>query len=79
MAGFKHLQNGFTDPTHSLQGPNWKPWAFHPLYIIFICLLHILFIVGIQLIVQKSGNDAEIVQRIQRNETVTSPQKHLRL
>lgn len=74
MAGFKHLQNGFTDPTHSLQGPNWKPWAFHPLYIIFICLLHILFIVGIQLIVQKSGNDAEIVQRIQRNETVTSPQ-----
>jgi len=72
MAGFK--LSGLADPTRSLHGPNWKPWAFHPLYIIFICLLHIVFIVGIQLIVKKSGSDAKIIQRIQQNETVDSPE-----
>jgi len=78
MAGFKRSLSG-PDPTHSLQAhsPNWKPWAFHPLYILFICILHILYIVGIQLIVNKSGSDAEIIQRIQNNETVDSPQSIL--
>ncbi|KAK5651361.1 hypothetical protein OQA88_12594 [Cercophora sp. LCS_1] len=66
--------SGLSDhQARSPRGPNWKPWAFHPLYIIFICILHILYIVGIQLIVNKSSNDAEIIQRVQQNETIDSP------
>lgn len=68
MATFK--PSGLADQTHSLHGPNWKPWAFHPLYIFFICILHILYIVGIQLIVSRSKGDADFIQRVQKNETI---------
>ncbi|PVH98203.1 hypothetical protein DM02DRAFT_730013 [Periconia macrospinosa] len=57
-----------TDPSRR---PNWKPFFFNPLYILSLTILHILYIVGIQLLVKKHGDVRPEIHLVQQNTTVT--------
>jgi hypothetical protein len=56
------------------QQPNWKPFFFSPFYILSIATLHVMHIVGIQLLVQKHRDDQPEIRLIQQNMTVEDPQ-----
>lgn len=54
--------------------PNWKPLAFNPIYLLFLAILHILSIVGIQILSNKQASDHEELDHIRANRTgVSSP------
>ncbi|KAH7318047.1 hypothetical protein B0I35DRAFT_409002 [Stachybotrys elegans] len=50
---------------------NWKPFTFNPLFILFLVALHVLHIVGIQLLINQRKSDEPQLQRVQRNGTET--------
>lgn len=52
--------------------PNWKPLAFNPIYLLFLAILHILSIVGIQILSNKQGSDHEVLDLIRANRTTAS-------
>ncbi|KEY69594.1 hypothetical protein S7711_06223 [Stachybotrys chartarum IBT 7711] len=54
--------------------PNWKPWVYNPLYLLFLVGLHVLHIVGIQLLANRHASDSPELDRILANQTVTQPQ-----
>ncbi|KAK1752326.1 hypothetical protein QBC47DRAFT_454376 [Echria macrotheca] len=79
MAGFKGFTSSVTPirapaAPSNLDPPNWKPWSFHPLYLGLLCVLHILYIAGIQILTNKNAAAADLIARIQQNETVTDPE-----
>ncbi|KAB5582273.1 hypothetical protein GE09DRAFT_1245875 [Coniochaeta sp. 2T2.1] len=53
--------------------PNWKPFRLSPLFILPISLLHILCIIGIQLIAKKYTNDQPQILLVQANTTLSDP------
>lgn len=56
---------------HDSGQSDWKPIFFNPVYILLIVALHILHIVGIQLLIQ-AHEDAELdIQAVQHNATET--------
>lgn len=54
--------------------PSWKPFTLHPLYISVLISLHVLSLVGIQIIVSKHGHDTTEIERVQQNTTTIHPQ-----
>ncbi|KAF2195854.1 hypothetical protein K469DRAFT_650033 [Zopfia rhizophila CBS 207.26] len=57
----------------SIRQPNWKPPFFNALYILSLVTLHILCIVGIQLLIKKYDSDQLEISLVQQNATVTNP------
>jgi hypothetical protein len=53
--------------------PNWKPVVFNPLYLLFLVILHVLHIVGIQLLINQCDSDQPEIDRVLRNVTVADP------
>ena len=70
----KNTSNSNSYSTQTTKNPNWKPWAFHPLYIFLLCALHILYIAMIQVLSNRQKSDALTIFRIQQNETIQNPQ-----
>jgi uncharacterized membrane protein YhaH (DUF805 family) len=54
------------------QPPNWKPKLFNPLFLLFLATLHLLHIVGIQVLVNRRGTDQAKLDPILQNKTIIS-------
>jgi hypothetical protein len=52
--------------------PNWKPFVFSPLYILPLSSLHLLAIVGIQLLIKEHDKYADDIALVQSNRTLDS-------
>ncbi|KAB5586289.1 hypothetical protein GE09DRAFT_1181320 [Coniochaeta sp. 2T2.1] len=57
----------------SSDAPNWKPFRLSPFFILPISLLHVLCIIGIQLIAKKYTNDQAQITLVQANTTLSNP------
>ncbi|KAL2210848.1 hypothetical protein CC79DRAFT_543038 [Sarocladium strictum] len=54
----------------ALRRPNWKPFVFSPLFILPLSILHVLAIVGIQLLIKQHDKRADDLALIRSNRTL---------